>query len=115
MNFVQNMPTKIFCDNKSILALAKNPIFHCQSKHIDVRFHFLRELVNEKVVEIVFCKTEDQVADIFTKALKKETFLKLRRLLGMCTNENSVKGGVLKSKPNLPTRANHAPTRSLAN
>ena len=83
MHQKQNTPTMIFCDNKSAIALSKNPVFHGRSKHIDIRFHKIRELVAEKEVMIEYCPTEDQVADIFTKPLKAELFYKLKKMLGM--------------------------------
>jgi hypothetical protein len=57
---------------------------HGRCKHIDVRFHFLRDLTKDEVVELVHCKTEDQIADIFTKPLKLESFCRLRAKLGIC-------------------------------
>lgn len=74
---------KIFCDNSSTIKLSKNPVLHERTKHIDVRFHFLRDLVKEGVVELVHCGTSEQVADIMTKPLKLESFVKLRDLLGV--------------------------------
>ena len=59
----------------------KNPILHGRTKHIDVRFHFLRDMVKEGVVELIHCGTTEQVANIMTKPLKLETFCKLRDLL----------------------------------
>jgi hypothetical protein len=53
-------------------------------KHIGVRFHFLRDLTKEGVVELKHCSTQEQLADIMTKALKLETFCKLREDLSMC-------------------------------
>lgn len=75
----------IFCDNSSTIKLAKNPVMHGRSKHIDVRFHFLRDLVNNEVVELIHCGSKDQLADIMTKPLKLELFLKMREQLGMCS------------------------------
>ena len=63
--------------------MAKNPVFHGKSKHIHVRFHFLRDLVNEGVVELKYCNSQEQVADLMTKPLKLEQFEKLRGMLGM--------------------------------
>ena len=80
----QGTHTIIHCDNMSSIKLAKNPIMHGRSKHIDVRFHFLRELCKEGVIELKHCNTQDQIADIMTKALKMDTFEKLRGLLGVC-------------------------------
>jgi hypothetical protein len=73
----------IYCDNNSAIKLSKNPVLHGRSKHIDVRFHFLRDLTRDGVVELVYCNTQEQIADIMTKPLKLEAFLKLRDKLGM--------------------------------
>ena len=75
--------TVILCDNSSTIQLSKNPVFHGKSKHIAVRFHFLRDLVNDEVVRLSFCCSEEQVADIMTKPLKLEQFEKLRSMLGV--------------------------------
>jgi len=60
---------------------------HGKSKHIHVRFHFFRDLTNQGEVELVHCGTKDHLADIMTKALKLEVFMKLRERLGMCSIE----------------------------
>lgn len=57
---------------------------HGRSKHIDVRFHFLRDLTKEGVVELVHCGTQDQIADMMTKPLKLDLFRKMRDMLGVC-------------------------------
>jgi hypothetical protein len=75
--------TEIYCDNSSTIQLSKNSVFHGRSKHIGVRFHFLRELVNDGVVKLSFCSSEEQIADIMTKPLKLEQFVKLRGMLGV--------------------------------
>lgn len=82
--------TQIFCDNNSAIKLSKNPVLHGRCKHIDVRYHFLRDLTKDEVIDLIFCRSEDQVADIFTKPLKLAGFLKLRKLLGVCTLEDSI-------------------------
>lgn len=73
----------ILCDNNSSIKLSRNPVFHGRTKHIKVRFHFLRDLVKEEEVSLVHCGTEDQVAEIMIKPLKLDTFQKMRRLLGV--------------------------------
>ena len=83
-------PIPIFCDNNSTIKLSKYPVLHGRSKHIDVRFHFLRDLTRNETIELIFCRSEDQLADIFTKALKINIFHKLRKLLGVCKAESSV-------------------------
>ena len=73
----------ILCDNTSAMNMAKNPVQHKRTKHIDVRHNFLRDNVEKGNIVMEFCKTEDQVADIFTKALGRESFQKNRLELGL--------------------------------
>ena len=73
----------ILCDNTSAINMAKNPVQHKRTKHIDVRHHFLRDNVEKGNIIMEFCKTENQVADIFTKALGRELFKKNRLELGL--------------------------------
>jgi hypothetical protein len=61
---------------------------HGRCKHIDVRYHFLRDLNKDGIIELKFCKSQDQLADIMTKALKVDSFSKLREGLGMCDLAN---------------------------
>lgn len=61
--------TTIMCDNSSTIKLSKNPLMYERSKHIDVRFHFLRDLTKDRAVELVHCRSQDQVADLMTKPL----------------------------------------------
>lgn len=82
--------TEILSDNKSAIAMAKNPVFHNRTKHIAIKHHFLREVSANKEIELKYCKTEEQLADIFTKALPRPRFEFLRNLLGvkpMCIKE----------------------------
>ncbi|KAK2974046.1 hypothetical protein RJ640_006238 [Escallonia rubra] len=65
---------QIKCDNESAIKLASNPIFHARTKHIEVRYHFVREKVLSEDVELLSVRTNDQVADIFTKALVEPKF-----------------------------------------
>ena len=76
-------PIKIFIDNKSEIALAKNPIFHDWSKHIDSRYHFIRECIERNDVQTKYVKLQDQAIDIFTKPLKQEDFTRLRNFLSV--------------------------------
>ena len=96
LQFKEDEPTLIYCDNSSAIKLSKNPVLHGRSKHIDVKYHFLRDLTNDGVINLVYCRSEDQVADIQTKPLKLATFVKLRGLLGVCshaaTKEDFVEG-----------------------
>eukprot|EP00253_Pinus_taeda_P017527 PITA_17527 len=59
----------ICCDNSSAITLSKNSVFHKRTKHIDTRFHYIRELVNNRKIVLQHCSTQEQVADILTKPL----------------------------------------------
>lgn len=79
--FFNDVP--IYCDNMSAICVAKNPVYHSKMKHIEIRHHFIRDCVEKGLVSIKFCRTEEQVADIFTKALHREAFERLRIALGL--------------------------------
>ena len=61
-------PTVICCDNMSAIAMTKNPVFHARTKHIELRHHFIRDLVGEGEIQLQFVSTNDQPADVLTKA-----------------------------------------------
>nr|GEW53196.1 retrovirus-related Pol polyprotein from transposon TNT 1-94 [Tanacetum cinerariifolium] len=73
----------MYCDSKAAIAISCNPVQHSRTKHIDVRFHFIKEKVEKGIVELFFVRTEYQLADLFTKALPEERFKYLVRRLGM--------------------------------
>ncbi|GJV88641.1 hypothetical protein Tco_1532579 [Tanacetum coccineum] len=73
----------LYCDNKSVIALCCNNVQHSQAKHIDVRCHFIKDQVENGVVELYFVWTEYQLANIFTKPLPREIFNFLIEKLGM--------------------------------
>ena len=83
MGAKQQLPVEIFCDNKSAIAMAKNPIYHSRTKHIAIKYHYLREVAAKGEIKLKFCKSEEQMADIFTKALPRDKFQKLRMMLGV--------------------------------
>jgi len=76
-------PLTLKIDNKSAISLAKNPIFHGRSKHIETRFHFIREQVTNGMIELHYCPIELQLADGFTKTLQLDRFEFLRKKLGV--------------------------------
>ena len=76
-------PMLVHCDNMSAINLTKNPVQHSRTKHVDLRHHFVRELVELKLVIIEHVSSENQLADIFTKPLDFNTFLGLRKALGI--------------------------------
>nr|KYP48814.1 Retrovirus-related Pol polyprotein from transposon TNT 1-94 [Cajanus cajan] len=79
----------IKCDNSSAIKLSRNLVMHGRSKHIDVLFHFLQGLVQEGVIELIhYNNTSEHIFDVMTKPLKLDVFLKLRAMLGVCTENN---------------------------
>ncbi|GKD37804.1 hypothetical protein Tco_1258011 [Tanacetum coccineum] len=73
----------IMCDNKGAIDLSKNPVQHSRTKHIEIRHHFLRDNIQKGNISIEKVASEDNIADIFTKPLKREVFNYLRLGLGM--------------------------------
>ena len=79
----QKEATEIKCDSKSAIAIAENPVQHGKTKHIQVKYHAIREAVKSHEIMLVHCSSDLQVADILTKALPKARFERLRGLLGV--------------------------------
>ena len=79
----------IYCDNLSSIQLARNPVFHARTKHIEVHYHFVREQVLAGDIDLVYVGTEEQVADIFTKALGAEKLRRFRTMLGLLEMSSS--------------------------
>ena len=83
-------PVEIFVDNKSAINLTKNPIINGRSKHIDLRFHFIRDCVKHGDIVVKYVKTQEQRADILTKPLTAAKFEEMRKLLGVKNLVNQV-------------------------
>nr|GEY30884.1 retrovirus-related Pol polyprotein from transposon TNT 1-94 [Tanacetum cinerariifolium] len=79
----QEGPTKIKVDNKPAIELARNPVHHQRSKHIDVRFHFIREHIRNRDMQLTHVMSRDQAVDIFTKALLAELFNLCKQKMGI--------------------------------
>ncbi|CAN1132784.1 Retrovirus-related Pol polyprotein from transposon RE1 [Linum perenne] len=78
----------VLCDNTSAISISKNPVQHSRTKHIEVRFHFIRELVQDQVVSLSFISINDQLADLFTKPLMEDRFCEIRTNLGMVSESD---------------------------
>ena len=83
INCSETTPTTIFEDNQGAIDLSRNPKHHNRTKHIDISFHFTRERVASKEVNVEYCPTSEMTADIMTKALPRVTFEKLREYMGV--------------------------------
>ena len=78
---LDHIPLK--CDNTSAISLTKNPVQHSRTKHIDIRHHFIRDHILKGDIHIEFIETRNQLADIFTKPLDRESFFRIRQELGI--------------------------------
>ncbi|CAL2248615.1 unnamed protein product [Prunus armeniaca] len=90
---LQTEATPLHCDNISAISITRNPVFHQKTKHIDRRYHFIKDALQEGTVDLIYCPTNEQLADIFTKALAKDRFSYLREKLGVKSAHN-LKGSV---------------------
>ncbi|GJR72408.1 retrovirus-related pol polyprotein from transposon TNT 1-94 [Tanacetum coccineum] len=88
----------MYCDSKAAIAISCNPVQHSRTKHIDVRYHFIKEQFEKGIVELCFVGTEYQLADLFSKALSEDRFKYLVRRLGMrCLTPDELEVLVIES------------------
>lgn len=76
-------PMTMFCDNQAALHISQNPVFHERTKHIELDCHFVREKIQAKLLITRYIPSSSQIADIFTKPLGKDAFLRLVGKLGV--------------------------------
>ena len=76
-------PTLLMEDNQGAIAIAKNPTSHARTKHIDIRYHFVREAMQKGTIELHYCPTKEMIADLLTKPLPRGQFEQLRSAMGM--------------------------------
>ena len=76
-------PVFMFCDNTSAINISNNPVMHSKTKHISIKNHFVKDLVQDKEIRLEYVHSKEQIADIFTKPLPKDAFLYLRGELGV--------------------------------
>jgi hypothetical protein len=81
-------PTTIYCDNQSCIKLSENPVFHDRSKHIEIRYHFIRDWVQRGAVKLEYISTDEQVADILTTRESKRE-VELRKETTFAEGENA--------------------------
>ena len=84
LNFSHNSPMVIMEDNQACICFTKNPKDHGKTKHISIKYHFVRNLVNDQEIDVQYCPTNLMLADIFTKGLSAEKFMFIRNRLGLC-------------------------------
>lgn len=84
--------TMIFCNNQSCMKLSKNPVFHDRSNHIDLKYHYIRDIIQKGVVKLQYISTDEQAVDIFTKPLARVKFAYFKERLGVVENPFLKKG-----------------------
>jgi hypothetical protein len=84
---VELEPTAIHCDNQSCIKLSEHHVFHDRSKHIEMRYHYFRDMVQKNILNIQYVPTAEQTADILTKPLSLTKFVHFRDKLGVAKRE----------------------------
>jgi hypothetical protein len=79
--------TLILCDNQSCIKLTENPVFHDKSKHIEIRYHYILDMVQRGAIKLHYVSTDEQVADVLTKPLSRVKFEHFRDNLGIVRND----------------------------
>ena len=79
----QLQPTPLYEDNQGAICLSKNPKNHPRTKHIDVKYHYTREMVEQNIIQVEYIPTDDMVADTLTKSLARPKFEHFRLLMGV--------------------------------
>lgn len=97
-------PPRLWCDNLSATYLTANPIFHTRTKHIEIDFHFVRERVAKRLLEVRFICFEDQLADVLTKPLATRRFCYMRDKLTVVAPQLCLRGCI---SHNIHTHPNH--------
>ena len=83
MGFKFNIPITIYEDNQACIAIAWNPESSNRSKHIDIRYHFIRERIKKGIINLQYCPTNEMKPDLLTKALEAPAFIKIRKLMNV--------------------------------
>ena len=83
IGYEQDGPSLISSDNQSAISLAKNPVFHQRTKHVEIQAHFIREKVLDDIIHLEYCPSTVNFTDLFTKPLLEAQFSKLRDSFGL--------------------------------
>lgn len=101
LGIVQDHPTTVYCDSKSAINLSKNPVMNSRSKHIELKYHFIRDMVSQGEVKLEFCGTNEQLTDLLTKAVTREKLVYLRFKIGV---QEFVSRGYVKDDTTTPCK-----------
>ena len=95
-----HFPPKLWCDNVFAPAIASNPVFHACTKHVEVDYHFVREKVLHKDLQVKYISTSDKLADVFTKSLSTSRFIFLRSKIMVSLDPMVLRGDAKASTNN---------------
>ena len=73
----------VYNDNENCISLSKIPTFHARTKHIEIHYHFIPEKIEDGKIDLVFCRTQDMVADVLTKRLTREKHSQFKEMMGI--------------------------------
>nr|XP_023891192.1 uncharacterized protein LOC112003238 [Quercus suber] len=111
--FLHNAPN-LWCDNVSALAIASNPVFHARTKHLEVDYHFVRERVLRRDLQVKYIATGDKLADIFTKSLSTSQFAYLRSKIMVSVDPMVLRGDVRDTEQTRKTKQQQALNSGLS-
>jgi hypothetical protein len=83
LRLFNNSPLLLYCDNQATISLVNNPVHHDRTKHTEIDRHFIKEKMDEGVIQVCFVKSRDQLADVLTKGLCNVTFMKICSKMGL--------------------------------
>jgi hypothetical protein len=94
LDVISPEPPILYCDNIGVTYLASNPIYHARTKHIEIDYHFVRDMVAKKLLKVCFISGKDQLADILTKPLAAARFIMFRFNLNVHLPTSSLRGRI---------------------
>ncbi len=88
LGYSQSTPTMFFLDNQNAIRLSSNPKFHCHTKHIDIQYHIIHQSQEHQFIHLQYVSIDDQIVDVFTKALHMDKFQRFHFLLTLGSKNN---------------------------
>ena len=87
LNIHCQLPFVIYEDNQAAISICNNPTHHPKTKHISIKYHYIKDQISQNKIEVKYCSTDNMIADVFTKGLPADKFNKLRYMLGVISHD----------------------------